>query len=293
MSTIAFCGLGLMGSQMAARLRGAGHSMRVWNRSPRKAESWVAEGGGMAAGSPAEAAAGAAELHLMLADDAAVEAVLFGQDGALSGPATGLVVVDHSTVSIAGAAERAARVKGSGRAYLHAPVLAGPSGVARGEGLMMVGGAQATYDAASPVLSQILSNHWYVGASERDAAAFKLMANSLLLNLTEALSECFDLARSAGIDRARAMELFGHFDPSKTFSMRGPRMAQRDYGPLFFVSMAAKDAKLMLDAARSGGTDMPSIGVVHEKLLRLMREGHGGLDLGALALDESPEAKQS
>src|SRR5690348_12712293 len=125
MATIAFCGLGLMGSQMAARLRAAGHSMRVWNRTRSKVDAWAREGG-IACASPAEAARGADQVHIMVSTDDVVETVLFGSAGTLATLAKGALVVDHSTVSVMLTEARAKRIKDEGWRYLHAPVLAGP-----------------------------------------------------------------------------------------------------------------------------------------------------------------------
>jgi 3-hydroxyisobutyrate dehydrogenase len=215
-----------------------------------------------------------------------VEAALFGAAGALGTLQAERLVVDHSTVSVAGTAERSARLKTGGWSYLHAPMLAGPTGVAKGEGLMMVAGAKDIYDSAAPTLAQILERRWYIGESAPDAAAFKLMANSLLLSAAEAMSEFFDIASASGIERDRAMRLFEHFDPSKTYTLRGSRMANRDYAPAFAASMAAKDARLMIEAAHAGGADLPSIEATLKRLKRLVDEGHGDLDLSALALEK-------
>jgi len=219
----------------------------------------------------------------MLSDDAAVEGTLEGADGALAGLAAGATIVDHSTVSIAGTARRAADLRGQGRRYVHAPMLAGPLGIRAGEGLMLAAGEKTVFDAMAPTLSQILPKVWYLGGAERDAAAFKLMANSILLNACEALVEFFDIASSGGIDRTRAMELFGHFDPSKTYTLRGARMAKEDYAPAFAASMAAKDARLMVEAARDDGRRLPGVEVIAGKFARLMREGRGDLDMAAIA----------
>jgi 3-hydroxyisobutyrate dehydrogenase-like beta-hydroxyacid dehydrogenase len=223
---------------------------------------------------------------MMLANDDAVDNVLFGSDGALKTLPKGSLVVDHSTVSVLTVDARAARIKEGGWRYLQAPVLAGPTNVAKGEGLLLVAGEESVYGSARSTLAQIIEKHWYVGAHEREAAAFKLMANSMLLNITQALAEYFSLGRACGIEPEAALKLFDFFDPGRTIYVRGPRMARGDYAPAFQVSMAAKDVDLMLRAARQGGADMPGIELVQHRLLRLIKSGHGDLDLGALALAE-------
>jgi 3-hydroxyisobutyrate dehydrogenase len=274
-----------MGSQMATRLRNDGHELRVWNRTREKADAWARGKGGVACATPADSARTATELHLMLANDDAVDEVLFGPNGALTALAKNSLVADHCTVSVLLTNTRAQRIKEGGWRFLQAPLLAGPANVAKGEGLMLVGGAKATYDAALTVLRQIIEKHCYVGESERDAAAFKLMANAMLLSITQALAEFYSLGRANSIPPERALELFDHFDPGRTIYIRGPRMARGDFSATFQATMAAKDADLMLHAGRQGGADMPTIELVFQRLLRLIKSGHGNLDLGALAYD--------
>lgn len=283
MATIAFCGMGLMGSPIAGRLRKAGHALRVWNRTPAKAAAWAKEGG-VACPTPADAANPATELHLMLANDEAVDRALFDADGALKSLTKGSLVVDHSTVSMLAVGPRAQRIKSGGWRYLHAPVLAGPTNVGNGEGLMLIAGDQGVYDKSKDVLSQIIEKHWYIGDAEQDAASLKLMANSMLVNITQALAEFFSLGRACGIEPEKALELFDRFEPGRTVHIRGPRMARGDYTPAFQVAMAAKDVDLMVQAARAGGADVPGLELVLTRLLRLMKSGRGDLDLSALGL---------
>ncbi len=290
MATIAFCGTGMMGGPMAMRLRGAGHTVRVWNRTPSKAAALMKDGG-VACPTPADAADPASEVHLMLANDDAVEQVLFASDGVLRGLQKGALVVDHSTVSVLGVAARAQRLKDGGWRFLQAPVFAGPSNVAKGEGTMLIGGAQETYASARPVLELIIEKHWYVGPRERDAAAYKLMGNSMLVNVVQALAEFFAIGRACGIEPDDALKLFERFDPGRTIAIRGPRMAHGDYAAAFTAAMAAKDVDLMIRAARDGGADVPGLELAQQRLLRLIKSGHGDLDLAALGLVVIPPAR--
>jgi 3-hydroxyisobutyrate dehydrogenase len=272
----------MMGAQMAGRLRAAGHDLRVWNRTARKTEVWAREGG-TACSSPAEAARGAHHLHLMLADDAAVEDVLFGPQGATQTLPAGATVVDHSTVSVAGTRERSHRLAQAGWRYVHGPVLAGPPQIGRGEGLMIVGAAADTYASARPILEAILSRHFVVGEQPHEAAAFKLMANSMLVAIVEGLAEYLAIAKAAGIEPTRAMQLFERFDPCGTIGRRGPRMAAGNYEPTFTLAMGYKDVRLMLEAA--GDPDaVPALRAVADKMQSLIADGFGALDLGALGV---------
>ena len=292
MATIAFLGIGMMGSQMAGRLRGAGHSVRVWNRTFEKAREW-GKNGGIACETPAEAARGASSVHCMLAADDAVDETLFGRAGAAQALESHAAVVDHSTVSVRGAQDRAKRVRASGHSFIQAPVLAGPSAVGKGEGVILIGAPQSDYDPIAPLLHQIIERHWYAGSDARDSAAFKLMANLWLVHTVDALVEFFALGQACGIDPPRALTLLDAFDPAMHVHSRAPRMARGDYAPAFRLTMAAKDVKLMIEAAREGGASLPALDVIRERMLRLIKSGHGDLDLGALGLEVTDAGPRS
>jgi 3-hydroxyisobutyrate dehydrogenase len=278
----------MMGAAMATRLREAGHEVRAWNRSPEKTKAWAA-GGGVACESPEVAAQGASEAHLMVADDAAVEAIIFGPHGLVVGLKPQSLVVDHSTVSVAGTKDRASRLtRGSGSfRYLHGPVFAGPPQVAKGDGLMLIGGDEKTYAEAQVTLYQILAKHFVIGEKPEDAAAFKLMGNSMLVSINEGLAEFFAIATASGISPQRAFSLFESFDSTGTIARRGPRMVAGDYKPpTFTLSMAHKDVLLMLQAADN--RSVPALKIIQEKMQRLISQGYGDLDMSALAADVIP-----
>jgi 3-hydroxyisobutyrate dehydrogenase len=276
----------MMGTAMATRLREAGNEVRAWNRSQDKTKAWAA-GGGVACESPELAAQGASQAHLMVADDAAVEAIIFGPHGLVAGLKPQSLIVDHSTVSVSGTKDRAGRVTRSGFRYLQGPVFAGPSQVAKGEGLMLIGGDEKTYAEGQVTLHQILAKHFIVGEKPEDAAAFKLMGNSMLVSINEGLAEFFAIATASGITPQRAFSLFESFDSTGTISRRGPRMVAGDYKPpTFTLSMAHKDVQLMLQAAAN--RSVPALKVTEEKMLRLISQGYGDLDMSALAADVVP-----
>jgi 3-hydroxyisobutyrate dehydrogenase len=225
----------------------------------------------------------------MLADDAAVEATLFGDQGLVAGMSRGALIIDHSTVSVGGARERADRLLKQGWRYLQAPVFGSPLNVAQGEGLMLVGGDEQTYDGARATLAQIIEKHFNVGTKPEDAAAFKLMGNSMIITIVEGLAECYAIGKASGIDPQRAYHLFELFNPCGTIARRGPRMASGEYNAIFSLAMAHKDVQLMLEAA-GDETRLPALRALEGKIQRLIGEGHAGLDLGALSLETVPPA---
>lgn len=286
MATIAFLGLGRMGSEMATRLRDSGHQVRVWNRTRDKTETW-ARAGGVLCDTPEEAATDSSEAHLMLADDTAVDDILFGNHGVLCGLEAGSLIVDHSTVSVAGVKERATRLEREGWRFLQAPLLASPMAVGQGQGLMLIAGQQDTYERSQATLREIIERQWWVGEKPEDAAAIKLMANELLVAIVEGLSEFFAIGKSTGIQPERAVKLFDSFDPAAGIRLRAPRMSHGDYKGFFALTMARKDVRLMLQAA-GDEAQMPALRSIEQKMSRLIEKGYGDLDLGALAIEVIP-----
>lgn len=274
---------------MATRLRAAGHELRVWNRSPDKAKAWAAQGG-TACSSPREAARSASQAHLMLADDTAVESTMFGPDGLMSGLSPKALVVDHSTVSVAGSKDRAARSLRGGWSYLQAPVFASPPNVLEGDGTMLIGGDKSTYDQSRATLGQILEKHFWVGEKPEDAAAYKLMGNSMLVTVVEGLAECYAIAKANGINPGRAYRLFEHFNPCGTIARRGPRMASGDYKPMFTLDMALKDVRLMLHAVGNEAS-APVLKTIEAKMQQLVSQGYAKLDLAGLGVTVVPPAR--
>jgi 3-hydroxyisobutyrate dehydrogenase len=276
----------MMGWTMAERLRNAGHTVRVWNRSSEKAKSW-ARAGGLACDSPEDAAKGAAQAHLMVADDAAVDSIIFGEHGLHKALVPESVIVDHSTVAPAGARSRSHRLHKEGRRFLQCPVFGSPPQIAEGKGLMLVGGEESGYNAARDILTAILPDHFRAGDKAEDAATFKLMGNSMLMSVVEALAEYYAIAKANSIDSQRALAMLNVFNPCGTIGRRGPRMASGDYRPTFSLTMALKDVNLML-ASGPPVADLPALKTVAKKMSRLIDQGHADLDLAALGIDVIP-----
>ncbi len=150
--TVAFIGLGVMGAPMAAHLRAAGHSVRVYNRTRAKAESWVATHGGSVAATPREAAAGCDIVCTCVGNDDDVRSVVLAPDGALAGMQPGSVLVDHTTASAQLARELHATAKLQGVGFVDAPVSGGQAGAENGVLTVMCGGEATTFDSVRPVL---------------------------------------------------------------------------------------------------------------------------------------------
>ena len=277
---IAFFGTGLMGSGFVRRLLANGHAVNVWNRSPAKAQALVALGA-VAFDDPGAALAGAERIHLSLADDASVDAVLEPLAGAI--PAA-TWIVDHTTTAVRPTAERAARWAARGRRFVHAPVFMAPSNAADGSGLMLVSGAQADHDALLPALQGMTGKVVYMGAAPERAAAFKLFGNLTLIGMLGVLGDLNRLAHAVGIPTAEAFSLFQHFNPGATLPARAARIENALTNvPSFEMSMARKDVRLMIEEAQRGGVElfvMPGVAAMFDAAIE---RGEGALDSAAAA----------
>jgi 3-hydroxyisobutyrate dehydrogenase len=277
---IAFFGTGLMGSGFVRRARANGLEVNVWNRSPAKARA-LAELGAVAFDDPAAALAGVERVHLSLADDASVDAVLEPLAAAL--PAS-TWIVDHTTTAVRPTAERVARWDARGRRFVHAPVFMAPAHCAEGSGLMLVSGDKSRHDALLPALQQMTGTVLYLGPAPERAAAFKLFGNLTLLGILGVLGDVNRLAHAVGISTEEAFDLFKNFNPGQMLPARAARIAAGDYkNPSFEISMARKDVRLMIEEAQRGGVDlfvMPGVAAMFDAAIG---RGEGALDAAAAA----------
>jgi 3-hydroxyisobutyrate dehydrogenase len=277
---IAFLGTGLMGSGFVRRLGAQGHTVQAWNRSPEKARALEGERV-RAFERAADAVAGAQRIHLSLADDASVDAVLEPLADVL--PA-GAWIVDHTTTAVTPTAQRAARWAARGRVFVHAPVFMGPANAAEGSGLMLLSGAPAHRDALLPDLQAMTGKVVWMGEQPERAAAFKLFGNLTLLGLLAVLGDVNRLAHAVGISTHEAFSLFQHFNPGQTLPQRAARIeAQPHAAASFELSMARKDVRLMMEEAARAGVDLyitPAMAALFDAGLA---RGEGALDVAAAA----------
>ena len=277
---IAFFGTGLMGTGFVRRLRATGHEVNVWNRSAEKARALESDGA-RAFADPVAALAGAERVHLSLADDASVDAVLEPLAEAI---APGTWIVDHTTTAVTPTAERVRRWDGRGRTFVHAPVFMAPANALEGSGLMLVSGARARHDALLPELQKMTGNVAYLGEAPERAAAFKLFGNMTLIGIMGVLGDVNRLAHAVGISTAEAFSLFKQFNPGQLLPARAARIESGDLTkPSFEVAMARKDVRLMIEEARRGGVElfvMPGVAAMFDAAIA---RGEGALDAAAAA----------
>ena len=276
---IAFYGMGLLGGNFVRALRKRGEDVRVWNRSPGKAQA-LADTGAVPCADPADAARGATRVHLTLTDDAAVDEVL---ERARPGFAPGVTIVDHSTCSPAGTAARAARWAERGVAFQHAPVFMGPANALAGTGLMLASGDRARFDALEPALAAMTGKLVYVGPVAERAAALKLLGNLFLMMFTAGVTESLALAKALGVPLAEVATLFEHFNPGTSLSARVARVSAGEFDKASWeLAMARKDARLMLEAA--GGT-LAVLPALAAEMDRWIAKGHAHDDWTVIGKD--------
>jgi 3-hydroxyisobutyrate dehydrogenase/2-hydroxy-3-oxopropionate reductase len=278
MSRVAVVGLGAMGSRIADRVLSAGHELVVWNRSREKATPLV-ERGATAAATPADAASRAEAVITMVADPDALRAVTEGRDGVLAGLSPGAAIIEMSTVGPAAIARLASLVPAES-GLLDAPVLGSLPEVEAGTLSIFVGGAETLVERWTPLLST-LGTPVHVGPVGAGAAA-KLVANSTLFGVLGVLGEALALADGVGLSREAAFSVLAKTQVAAQAERRRPWIESGEYPRRFSVSLARKDAELVVEAATAAGIELAQLDVARRRFADAERAGWGELDYSAL-----------
>lgn len=276
-TTIGFVGLGAMGLPMARNLVARGMTVRGYD-TRRAAVDTLAQAGGTASGSAAEAARDAGMLVLMVVNAAQAEQVLFA-DGALDALAPNAIVVLMATCA-PGAAERLAdRVLATQRRFLDAPVSGGVAGATRAGLTIMAAGPEATFAATKPVLDALGDKVFHVGEKPGQGAVVKTV-NQLLCGVHIAVAaEAFSLAAKVGVDLGVILQIMGGSAASSWMLRdRGPRMLQADPDVASAVDIFVKDLGIVLDAGRETKVALPLAAVAHQLFLAAAGRGEGAAD---------------
>ncbi len=276
---IEFFGTGLMGTGFVRHVLELGHQVSVWNRTPAHAEGAGHAGATLAASAEA-AIEGAENIHLSLADDASVDAVLEPIAGAV--PAT-TWIVDHTTTAPTPTGERAARWLARGKRFVHAPVFMTPANCQAGTGLMLISGPQATHAALLPLLATMTGHVAYMGEAPDRAASFKLFGNLTLLGMMATLGDVNRLAHACGIGTEDAFSLFSQFNPGQMLPARAARIAGGDFTASFEMTMARKDVRLMIEEAERHDVALALMPAVAALLDAAIARGDGAKDVSAAA----------
>ena len=276
MTTVAVLGMGLLGRGFAENLLAKGNTVRVWNRTASRCQPLV-DKGAVAGTTPADAVHDASRVHLVLAEDTAVDAVI---EDLRAGLAKDAYIVDHSTNLPAGVAARFARLRSAGIRYIHAPVFMGPSNSRDATGLMLLSGPSEDEAALRPLLESMTGRVSYLGAEPDKAAKMKITGNGLLVMLTAAMGDLFRMGAASGVSTDDVLALFDQFSP--TAAGMGRRALGASTQPVGFeLTMARKDVRLMLETAGASKlTVLPAIAAAMDEAIAA---GRGAEDFAALA----------
>ena len=290
---VGFIGLGQMGAGMAANLLKARHEVTVYNRTRAKAEALVREGAKEAA-TIADACRGDA-VFTMLANDNAVEAAVFGENGILGSLPAAAIHISSSTISV-GLAERLTGAHaGLGQGFVAAPVFGRPELAAAGNLYALAAGEQGAVKTVAPLLEAIGQKTFVVSEMPKAAYLVKLSGNFLIGSVIEALGEAIAFVGKGGIDARQYVDiltstLFG----APIYKTYGTLLAEGKFEPPGFAApLGQKDIRLVLAAAEDLRVPMPIASLLRDRFLTLL--GHGGdkLDwtaIGALAAKDAGPA---
>jgi 3-hydroxyisobutyrate dehydrogenase-like beta-hydroxyacid dehydrogenase len=287
---IGFLGLGNMGAGMAANLLHAGHTVTAYNRSFDKVEALVAEGA-----RPAHTVAEACRADVvvsMLANDDAVEVVVFGTEGVLANLKGAAVHVSCSTISVALAQRLTAAHADAGHGFVAAPVFGRPEAAQAAKLFVVAAGDPATLQTVSPVLDAIGQRTFVVAEQPEAASLVKLSGNFLIASVIESLGEAMALVGKAGVDKQQYLDiltstLFG----APVYQTYGGLIARDEFEPAgFAATLGLKDVRLVLAAGEELRVPLPIASLLRDRFLTLLAGGGEALDwsaVGALAAWEA------
>lgn len=285
-------GMGRMGRRMAARLRQAGYPLTVYNRTREKTIP-LAEKGAAVAESPRELAAASEVVLSSLADDAAVEEMMLGPEGALAAARPGTIFIEMSTISPKTVRRlfEAARAKES--PFLDAPVSGSTLQAEEGSLTIFVGGLAETYAYCHPIFDLLGKKHFYLGGSG-NGATMKLVANVLLGVGMQAVAEAVALGEKCGLAKEPLLHVLGEtavISPGHRMKLENAR--REEYPAAFPLRLMLKDYRLILNQAAECAVPLPTTAVAealcaaesvkgteedYSAVIRLMEELSGSIE---------------
>ncbi len=281
MSTIAFIGLGIMGSPMSVHLAAAGYDVVGYNLHPERTRALV-EAGGRAAASIAEAVTGADVVAVMVPDSPDVELVLTGEGGVFDSAAPGTLVIDFSSIRPDVTQALATTAAERGFRLLDAPVSGGEAGAKNAALSIMVGGSAADFAQARPIFDAVGRTIVHVGAN--GAGQTVKAANQLIVAANiQVLAEALVFLEAYGVDTEAALEVLGGgLAGSTVLEQKKHNMLARSFEPGFRIDLHHKDLGIVTSAAREAGVVVPLGAVVAQLMASARALGDGGLDHSAL-----------
>jgi 3-hydroxyisobutyrate dehydrogenase-like beta-hydroxyacid dehydrogenase len=282
-------GLGKMGSPMVRNLLRAGHRVTVWNRTSERAKELQTEGA-LIAETPVDAGKGEAVVTC-LADDGAVETVVFGGNGLAGALARSCIHISMSTLSLALTRRLAVMHREAGQKFIAAPVFGRPDAAAAAKLLIVAAGDTEAIAQCQPVFDALGQRTIAVGTEPEASTMVKLVGNFLLVSAVESLSEATALLRKSRVDPQTCLEtLTNTLFASPVYQNYAGLMLRQHYDPGFRLALGLKDVGLALAAAESSGAPLPTARLLRERLIQAIERGYQNKDLAALALLSAAEA---
>ncbi len=281
---VGFIGLGNMGSSIARRLIQAGHTLTVYNRTQSRAEAFASLGAKIA-GIPAEAAANAEALITMLADDAAVEAVIFSPGNIIETLSAGAVHISMSTISVELSRRLAGAHSEKKQHYLATPVFGRPDAAAAGKLFIVAAGPAEQIGCCQPLFDAIGQKTFVAGEDSHAANAIKLAGNFLITTVIEGLAEAFAFGRKFGVDPHTFLDILtGSLFPAPVYRTYGSMIALDKFEPAGFkLPLGLKDNRLLLAAAEEATVPMPMASLIHDRFVAALARGLDESDWAAIA----------
>jgi 3-hydroxyisobutyrate dehydrogenase-like beta-hydroxyacid dehydrogenase len=279
---VAFLGLGIMGSRMAANLRRAAFDLTVWNRTREKAEAFAAEHDATVAATPAEAAKDAEVVVTMVVDGPQVEQVLLGPDGVARGAKPGLLCIDCSTIGPSATRTIGAALAQHQIAMLDAPVTGSAPRAQDGTLTIMVGGSDEDLDRVRPILAAMGELIVHAGPLGQGQLV-KLLNNAVAATNAAVVGEALLVAARGGVDLDALTQVMGAGSGASTMlELKAGPMRNHDYTTLFKLEHMLKDVRLCLEEGQALGAPFQFAAMTREILTAAAGRGHGQDDFAAL-----------
>ena len=281
MASVAFIGLGVMGYPMAGHLAQS-HAVTVYNRTTEKARRWADEHGGKAADTPQDAASGADFVFACVGNDDDLRAVTLGDGGAFRGTKQGAVFIDNTTASATIARELHEAAGERGFDFLDAPVSGGQAGAENGVLTVMVGGKEAAFEKAKPVIDAYARMVGLMGGP--GAGQLTKMVNQICIaGLVQGLSEGLHLGKAAGLDVEKVVDVISKGAAgSWQMENRHKTMNEGHYDHGFAVDWMRKDLKICLEEAAGQGVALPVTALVDQFYADVQSMGGNRWDTSSL-----------
>jgi 3-hydroxyisobutyrate dehydrogenase-like beta-hydroxyacid dehydrogenase len=281
---VGFIGLGNMGSAIARNLIKKGHTLTVYNRTRSRAEPFASLGARIAE-TPSETATDAEVLISMLADDAAVEAVIFSPGNAIGALAAGAVHISMSTISVGLSRRLAASHRKNQQHYLASPVFGRPDAAAAAKLFIIAAGPAEQIERCRPLFDAIGQKTFIAGEEAHAANVIKLAGNFLITTVIESLAEAFAFGRKFGVDPHAFLDILTNsLFTAPVYHNYGSMIASDNFEPAGFkLPLGLKDNRLLLAAAEEAAAPMPMASLIHDRFVSALARGLGESDWAAIA----------